>query len=189
MVRHPGRAVTLYFAKLRWIFTEDKDAADWATNQAYWSQAGSTSTGTGSVTASDSWLIRNRLQVMTVTRVCGWLVIVIGALGVIVAIRKHRRSASAMSAAALTSVLGATAYVPLVSALIAVNGRYRWPVEDLAVLLMALAVATLVVNRDAHERTSRTQVSGSPRGPGRGKHFGGGMARCDWRGSARGTGG
>lgn len=147
MVRHPGRAVTLYFAKLRWIFTEDKDAADWATNQAYWSQGGSTSTGTGSVTASDSWLIRNRLQVMTATRVCGWLVIVIGALGVIVAIRRHRRSASAMSAAALTSVLGATAYVPLVSALIAVNGRYRWPVEDLFVLLAALAVTAVLPSR------------------------------------------
>ncbi|MFZ5786321.1 MAG: ArnT family glycosyltransferase [Acidobacteriota bacterium] len=186
---NPGRAARLYLARLKWIFTEDKDAVDWATNQAYWSQEGSTSTGTGPVTASDSWLTRNRLQVMAATRVCGWLVIVTGALGVILALRRHRRSASAGSAAALTSVLGATTYVALVAALIAVNGRYRWPVEDLAVLFMSLAVATLAVNRGAHEWAGRTQASGNPRRPQRGRQLGCVMSRCGWEGPAKGGAG
>jgi len=54
---------------------------------------------------------------------------------------KHGTARDADLSAGLAAIVAAAAYLLFASAVIAANGRYRWPLEDLAVPLAAFLIA------------------------------------------------
>jgi len=73
----------------------------------------------------------------------GWLLVAVGAVGWLILAARAVRSRRPSDIATALVLPAVTLYIPLTSALIAVNGRYRWPVEDLLVPAAALALAVV----------------------------------------------
>jgi hypothetical protein len=87
----------------------------------------------------------------------GWALVAAGVAGWVVLARRALETRDRRHAVPAIVLPAATLYVPALSALIAVNGRYRWPVEDL--LVPAAAVFLLAV----FARRSRAEKPDSPR--------------------------
>jgi 4-amino-4-deoxy-L-arabinose transferase-like glycosyltransferase len=73
----------------------------------------------------------------------GWALVAAGLAGWALLLRRARATRDPVDAVPALVLPAATLYVPVVSALIAVNGRYRWPVEDLLVPAAAVALSAL----------------------------------------------
>ena len=127
MRAHPARALALYGSKLGLIWKEDTLAVDWALTpppRAY----------------APSFLIEHRRAARSVVRTAGLLAAAFGLAGCVLLLRRAARSAP--ERVVVAGYLGTMAAIPLISAWIAVNGRYRWPIEDLLLPLAAWAAAT-----------------------------------------------
>jgi hypothetical protein len=75
-------------------------------------------------------------------RIASAVVGVLGLVGGLLLLRGLTRSPA--ERAATMGFLGTIALIPGVSAWIAVNGRYRWPIEDLLLILAAWTLASAV---------------------------------------------
>ncbi|MEW6338555.1 MAG: hypothetical protein AB1625_14305, partial [Acidobacteriota bacterium] len=122
------------------IFRQDHLASDWTTKPEFWSGPAPGVAPDVAESARRYWLVRHRDLAKAADRTGAWVAVALGLLGAVLMVRKRGADDPRAGTARAVSLLGTIAYVPFVSALIAVNGRYRWPVEDLLVLLAALAV-------------------------------------------------
>jgi hypothetical protein len=109
---HPSRALKLYARRL-WIIVEQDDlVAQWTAPHARWLQLS--------------------------VRIAAAVIVLAGFFGAVwLAIRTARDPGTLPLT---VGCLGSIAYLFLLSAVVAVNGRYRWPIEDLLVPLGAAFV-------------------------------------------------
>ncbi len=98
-----------------------------------------------------------RTLVHRVTRISGLLLAVLGLGGFVLLLRAARRG-SLSDRALAAGFLAAALYVPLVSAAMAVNGRYRWAAEDAIVPLAGLFLSWLASKATA----ARAPSPGTP---------------------------
>lgn len=136
MRANPARAAGLYVVKLRLMLVQDTLAAEWA----IFAEKVSPPEPGIAVVPGPHPLKPHRAAVLLALRVAGLLLVVFaagGALLLLLAIGERQPT----TRAAFAALVACAAYLPLVSALIAVNGRYRWPVEDLCLSLAALFFA------------------------------------------------
>jgi 4-amino-4-deoxy-L-arabinose transferase-like glycosyltransferase len=89
------------------------------------------------------WLKRHGHLVNGTLWATGWALFAFGLAGWIVLARRADRTRAPIDVAAVLVLPAAALYVPVISALIAVNGRYRWPVEDLMIPAAAIALVSL----------------------------------------------
>ncbi len=115
---HPGRAAQLYLRRLVLILKDDGFAAEWT----IFADAIPFRTGPQAVLPGGHPLKAHRGPIKAVLRISGLLLALAALGGFLKLLRDDRVLAAGFLAAAL--------YVPLVSAAMAVNGRYRWAAED-----------------------------------------------------------
>jgi hypothetical protein len=112
-----------------------------------------------SVLARPHPLKLHRRVVLWTLRIAAALLALFGAGGLLLLLRRGFQSPPGPDRAIAVWFLAAAAYVPLVSALIAVNGRYRWPVEDVLLPLAALFLARQVaMSASANHRVPPTTL-------------------------------
>lgn len=146
--KNPVRAAKLYLEKLRRIAVEDTMVAGWA----IFAEKVSPPEPGIPVLPGPHPLKPHRRAVHWALRIAAALLALFGAGGLLQLLRRGFPSPGPDRAIAVW-FLAAAAYVPLVSALIAVNGRYRWPVEDVLVPLAALFLARqAATNASANQR-------------------------------------
>jgi len=133
---NPGRAAALYVARLRLILVQDYLAADWA---IFADRIPPPEPGL-SVLPGPHPLKVHRPAVTRLLRISG-LLLALAACGGLVLLLKHGTARDAPISAGLAAIVAAAAYLLFASAVIAANGRYRWPLEDLAVPLAAFLIA------------------------------------------------
>jgi 4-amino-4-deoxy-L-arabinose transferase-like glycosyltransferase len=168
MRQHPAQAAKLYFEKLRIIAVQDVEIAGWALFARGVSPP---------VPGADVLPWRNPFKdhpraVTLVLRLAAGGIALLGALGFLVLFNRAFRTRAPVDWSIALTFLATAAYVPLVSALIAVNGRYRWPTEDLlipvAASLLAPATRSMRVSEAIHSRRGpaflppESQADGTP---------------------------
>ena len=136
---NPGRAAELYVRKLRLMLVQDTLAAEWA----IFAEKISPPEPGVAVVPGPHPLKRHRAVVLLLLRLAGLLLAVFAAGGALLLLRAPGGGHRPTARAAFAAFVACAAYLPLVSALIAVNGRDRWPVEDLCVPIAALFLARL----------------------------------------------
>lgn len=152
MRRHPWQAARLYLQKLRIMLVQDTLVADWT---IYQERVSPPEPGVP-VLPGPHPLKRHRMLVLSTLRISAALLLLFALGGGLVLLRKALRSRSRLDWAVPLTFFAAAAYIPLLSALIAVNGRYRWPVEDLLVPLASLFLGYIA--ESAHRRRARLQT-------------------------------
>ncbi|HEV8231715.1 MAG TPA: glycosyltransferase family 39 protein [Thermoanaerobaculia bacterium] len=140
--KNPRRAAKLYSEKLRLILVQDTLAADWA---IYAERITPPEPGVP-VLPGPHFLKKHRVATIAILRVAGLLLLLFAFGGALLLIRRTRRG-KLSDWPPLATFLAAAAYFPLTCAFIAVNGRYRWPVEDLSVPLAAFFLAATMRGR------------------------------------------
>ena len=78
-----------------------------------------------------------------------WTITILGAAGCVLLVLRALRTRALRDVALALLFPAAILYVPALSALIAVNGRYRWPVEDLLVPVAGFALARIALRLGA----------------------------------------
>jgi hypothetical protein len=131
---NPGRAAMLYLERLRRILVEDHLAGDWA----IFAEKISPPDPGIPVLPGPHPLKLHRAAVMRILRATGLLLAAFGMGGAFLLWRAAVRDRSPERRAALAAIVTSAVYFLLLSAVVAVNGRYRWPIEDLCVPLAAL---------------------------------------------------
>jgi len=134
---NPGRAARLYFKKLWIILSDDTSIAGWA---LYGKGISPPEPGID-VLPSSHFAWRHQRTVLRVLRAADLLLLASGLGGLVLLFLRERHGRHEDLALAV-GILAAIAYVPLFSAPIAVNGRYRWPSEDVSLPLAALFVTS-----------------------------------------------
>lgn len=166
ILRNPHRAFELYLKKFGLIFAQDGLAAEWTTNENFWKTPSPTQAPGDAGLERQYSLVAHRELVAAVERYSAWAILLGGVVGAVGLLRRRAAPPQPQASVMAVSILGTLAYIPGLSALVAVNGRYRWPIEDLAVLLAALAVAGLFMDRDAPAKSRGTQAA-APTKPGK----------------------
>jgi len=136
---HPGRAASLYFKKLRIIATDDAFAGAFT----IFAEGIPAPVEPKPVLPGAHPLKEHPGAVHAVLRVSGLLLALCG-LGGFVLLWRTARKGSSIDRALAVGFLAAALCIPLVSAAMAVNGRYRWAVEDAIAPLAGLFLAFLV---------------------------------------------
>ncbi len=154
---HPGRAARLYLKKLRIIASDDAFAAAFA----IFAEGIPAPVEPKPVLVGAHPLKDHPGAVSAVLRVSGLLLAVCG-LGGFVLLWRSARKGSSVDRALAVGFLAAAVCIPLVSAAMAVNGRYRWAAEDAIAPLAGLFLSFLVRRRQG---TRRRDTEPSP--PGR----------------------
>jgi Dolichyl-phosphate-mannose-protein mannosyltransferase len=155
ILAHPGRAAGLYFRKLRIIAADDGFAATFTV----FAEAIPAPVELKPVLRGAHPLKEHPGLVHGVLRVSGLLLAAAG-LGGFVLLCRGARMGSLVDRALAAEFAAAALYVPLLSAAMAVNGRYRWAAEDAIMPLAGLFLS--------HISTSLKTTS-SGRGPLRGR--------------------
>jgi hypothetical protein len=145
---NPGRAARLYLEKLRLIVVQDTLAADWA----IFAEGISPPDPGVPVIRGPHPLKGHRRAALRFLRAAGVLLALFAFGGAFLLLRAAVRDGRPPMRAAFTALFATALYLPLVSAVIAVNGRYRWPLEDLAVPLAALLIARMMPTPRANRR-------------------------------------
>ena len=135
---NPGRAAVAYLRRLGIIARDDGFAAEFA----IYAKEIPFRTGTLAVLPQPHPLDGHRRAVQGALRVSGLLLgaLAIGGFWIIL---RRARAGSLGDRALAAGFLAAALYVPLVSAAMAVNGRYRWAAEDVIVPLAGLFLSRL----------------------------------------------
>lgn len=153
MRENPKEALRLYFVKFGLIFRQTFVVASFAV-----SGRDITPPWPGvDVLPQPHFLKEHPHALNGVLWAAGWALVVAGLSGWVVLARRVLETRDPRDAVPAIVLPAATLYVPVLSALIAVNGRYRWPVEDL--LVPVAAVFLLAV----FPRRSRSEEPDSPR--------------------------
>ncbi len=142
----PGAALRLYRHKLYLVLRDDCVAAAFA----IYAQSIRPPDPPGAALSGPHVLKEHRRAVCGVLR-AGGLALAAAALGglLLLTLRRGRSGTDRLLAA---GILATALYVPVLSAAIAVNGRYRWQAEDAVAPLAGLCLARLA-NRRAAGRT------------------------------------
>ena len=137
MRENPRRALRLYFVKFGMIFHQTYIMASFAV-----SGEKVTPPVPGIDVLPGPHYLKQHLHALNgVLFVTGWALVSAGIGGWIVLFARAARARTADAWGTALVLPAATLFVPVISALIAVNGRYRWPVEDLLVPAAAVLVA------------------------------------------------
>jgi hypothetical protein len=142
---NPGRAARLYLEKLRLIVVQDTLAADWA----IFAEGISPPAPGVPVVPGPHPLKGHRRGALRFLRAAGVLLASFAFGGAFLLLRAAVHDGRRPRGAVFAALFATALYLALVSALIAVNGRYRWPLEDLAVPLAAVAIARVRPARPA----------------------------------------
>jgi hypothetical protein len=142
---HPGAAFRGYLRRLGIILKDDAFAAEFAIFAKGIPHRG----GPVDALSEPHPLDGRQVLLHRVLRISGLLLAVL-ALGGLVLLVRSARAGSLRDRALAAGFLAAALYVPLVSAAMAVNGRYRWAAEDVIAPLAGMVLANL---------THRTEVS------------------------------
>jgi 4-amino-4-deoxy-L-arabinose transferase-like glycosyltransferase len=153
---HPGRAARLYVKKLRIIASDDAFAAAFAV----FAEGIPAPVEMKAVLPGAHPLKEHPAAVRAVLRISG-LLLAACALGGFVLLWRTARGGSSIDRALAVGFLAAAVCIPLVSAAMAVNGRYRWAAEDAIAPVAGLFLAYL----GARERL---KAASGVRAPGRG---------------------
>jgi hypothetical protein len=145
---NPGRATRLYFKKLWIILSDDTSIAGWA---LYGKGISPPEPGID-VLPGTHFAWRHQRSVLRVLRAADFLLLATGFGGLVLLFLRARHGRRREVLAIAVGILAAIAYVPLLSALIAVNGRYRWPSEDLS---LAVGGTLCDFSADQEIRSSR----------------------------------
>lgn len=138
MRANPGAAAALYVRKIGLIFRQSYIVADFAVSGRDIGRP------PGADALPGAHVLKTHiLAVKRSLALAAWGLVALGAAGFVVLLARIRRHDRDLDRAAALVFFLAAAYIPLTSALIAVNGRYRWPVEDLLIPPAALALAAL----------------------------------------------
>jgi 4-amino-4-deoxy-L-arabinose transferase-like glycosyltransferase len=134
---NPGRAFVLYLTKFGIIFRQTFVVESFAV-----SGRNIEPPKPGQDVLPGPHLLKEHPHLLTRTLwVTGWLLVALGLVGCLVLLRRWSRTRSPGDLAIALAMPAAAFYVPVVSSLIAVNGRYRWPVEDLLMPCAAVFLA------------------------------------------------
>ncbi|HEY6931004.1 MAG TPA: hypothetical protein VJA66_15125 [Thermoanaerobaculia bacterium] len=134
---NPARATRLYFRRLWLIAKQDTAPAWWA----IYAKNITPPYPSGDVLPVHHPLQDHRAAVFWTLRLADYILIVCTLGGFWILFRRAIRSRSRFDTALAVGYLAAIAYIPILSAPIAVNGRYRWPCEDLSVPIAAMFLA------------------------------------------------
>jgi hypothetical protein len=135
---HPGLAARAYLRRLGIILKDDAFAAEFAIFARSIPHRG----GPLAVLPEGHPLERCRGLVHAILRISGALLAAAALGGFWLLVRAARRG-SLRDRTLAAGLLAAALYVPLFSAVMAVNGRYRWAAEDVIVPLAGLLLARL----------------------------------------------
>jgi 4-amino-4-deoxy-L-arabinose transferase-like glycosyltransferase len=144
---NPGKAAALYVRKLRIVATDDSFVA----GMAIFGEGISPPYPPADVLPGSHPLKSHRRAVSFLLRAAGIALALVGLGGFLVLLARARASSVADRALA-AGFVAAALYVPVVSAAIAVNGRYRWPAEDAIAPLAGLGLARLAASRRSGSR-------------------------------------
>ena len=134
---NPGPALRLYFVKFGIIFRQTFIMASFAvTGEKIEPPVPGIDVLPGPHFLKRHPFALNRLLFLT-----GWALVAAGLAGWIALLARAVRTRSPADRCGAVVLPVATLFVPVTSALIAVNGRYRWPVEDLLVPAAAVFLA------------------------------------------------
>jgi 4-amino-4-deoxy-L-arabinose transferase-like glycosyltransferase len=153
MRANPGRAAALYLRKLRIILTDDGFAA----GLAIFAEHISPPSPPADVLPGAHRLKSQERTVRLGLRMAG-LLLALAVLGGFLALVRRARQGSIPDRALAVGFAAAAFYVPIVSAVIAVNGRYRWPSEDVILPLAGMWLAKVTTPSEA-QRTRRERIS------------------------------
>ena len=131
---NPARAARLFVRRLWLIAKQDTAPAWWA----IYAKRVAPPFPIRDVLAEHHPLEDHRAAVFWTLRIADYFLIACTLGGLCLLFRRAIRSRSSLDRALAVGYLAAIAYIPLLSAPIAVNGRYRWPSEDLSVPLAAM---------------------------------------------------
>lgn len=146
---NPGAAARAYLRRLGILLKDDAFAAEFA----LFAKAIPHPRGPIDVLAAPHPLERHAAAVRGTLRVSGLLLAAAGLGGFLLLARGARRG-SVRDRALAAGFLAAALYVPIVSATMAVNGRYRWAAEDAVAPVAALFAARLATRARTGERLS-----------------------------------
>jgi hypothetical protein len=135
---HPGAAFRGYLRRLGIILKDDAFAAEFAIFAKGIPHRG----GPVDALTEPHPLDGRRILLHRVLRFSGFLLAVLGLGGLMLPLR-NASAGSLRDRALAAGFVAAALYVPLVSAAMAVNGRYRWAAEDVIAPLAGLALALL----------------------------------------------
>ena len=135
---HPGEAARRYLRRLAIILKDDAFAAEFAIFAKNVPQLG----GPVAVLPEGHALDRHRALVKRALRISGVL-LALAALGGFAILFGAAQKGSVRDRALAAGFLAAALYVPLFSAAMAVNGRYRWAPEDVITPLAGLFLSRL----------------------------------------------
>lgn len=140
---NPAAALRLYFVKFGIIFRQTFVVASFAVTGR-----GITPPWPGIDALPQPHPLKEHPHVLNATLwAAGWALVAAGLAGWIVLLRRALKTRLSGDVVPAIVIPAATLYVPAISAWIAVNGRYRWPVEDLLVPAAAIALARIVERR------------------------------------------
>jgi hypothetical protein len=155
ILAHPGRAARLYLKKLRIIASDDAFAAAFA----IFAEGIPAPVEPKPVLPGAHPLKEHPGSVRAVLRISG-LLLGVCALGGFVLLWRSAREGSTIDRALAVGFLAAALCIPLVSAAMAVNGRYRWAAEDAIAPVAGLFLAYL--GRRERARSRNTGAAGAP---------------------------
>jgi hypothetical protein len=135
---HPGRAARLYLKKLRIIASDDAFVAAFAV----FAEGIPAPVEPKPVLPGAHPLKEHPVAVRAVLRISG-LLLAVCSVGGFVLLWRSARKGSTIDRALAVGLLAAALCIPLVSAAMAVNGRYRWAAEDAIAPLAGLFLAYL----------------------------------------------
>ena len=159
---HPRQAALLYLKKLSIIFDEDQTVAWWA---IYGKGIGPPGHRIDAV-SGPSPLDEHPSAVLGTLRFAARLLLALAIGGFAVLFYRASRARTRFQLALAAGYLVAVTYVPLLSAPIAVNGRYRWPSEDLCIPIAAMFVSSWRDYRGQRSGTNRSAMAiGLPSDP------------------------
>lgn len=139
---HPGKAARLYVRKLEIIMADDSIVAGFA----IFGESVSPPFPPGPVLPGPHPLKAHARLVRSVLRLSG-LLLAVCALGGFLVLLRRAREGSVLDRALAVTFAAAALSVPLLSAAIAVNGRYRWPSEDTIMPLAGFFLARITHGR------------------------------------------
>ncbi len=159
---NPGRAAALYFVKLRHILTDDGFVA----GMAIFGEGISPPEPPADVLPGPHPLKARRRAVLLTLRAAG-IALALAAFGGFLLILRRARAGSIPDRTLAVGFAAAALYVPLLSAAIAVNGRYRWPSEDVILPLAGLWLARKSARSGTPDRAPASPPAGRmPADPG-----------------------
>jgi 4-amino-4-deoxy-L-arabinose transferase-like glycosyltransferase len=136
---HPEQALRLYFIKIGIIFRQADIIEAFAV-----SGTGITPPVPGIDALPGPHPLKTSLAALkSVLSAIAWLIVILAVGGWILLGHRALRTREPLDLVVALVFPAAALYVPLASALIAVNGRYRWPVEDMMIPAAAMLIAWL----------------------------------------------